>query len=134
MKKNYLGRLTALAVGTAMGFGVGYVSFHNSSEDCRIKSSEQLESVIQQYETVPTTEGLAQPQDLSLQYVVNADKNFKGLVFTDTASGKGGVVTKSEFLGNRHFNFEYTDISKIFEEKTAEVPAIPEIKVYKGGE
>ena len=133
MRRNYVGRLTAFVIGAAIGVGVGYISFHNTPEDCQIKSTAQLENVIQQYDSLPATEGLAQPQDLSLQYIVNPEKEFKGLAFTDVTSGTSGVITMSEFLGKKHFNFEYTDLSSVLQDKAAEVKIIPEIKIYEEG-
>ncbi len=126
----YIPGLIKVGVGAAIGLGIGYFTFKADAEDCKGVYQKQMTELEEKYKSVPIPEGVAASKDFSLDYVVSEKGGFKGFVFTDNASGKQGVIAKSNVLGNRKYFFEYTLLDGIVEASDPKVAAQPEVKVY----
>lgn len=128
--RTYIPGLIKVGVGAAIGLSIGYFTFKADAEDCKGVYQKQMSELEEKYKSVPIPEGVAASKDFSLDYVVSEKGGFKGYVFTDNASGKQGVIAKSNVLGNRKYFFEYVPLDGIVDGSEPKVAAQPEIKVY----
>lgn len=125
-------KLVVGAIGAAIGFGAGYVAFKADTKDCAAVYASAMTKMEETYKGIQTTPGVASPNDLSIDYVVNKDPEFKGLVFTDKSSGKQGVVSKTNIFGNSTAKYclDYGDLEAVTKTPAATASIKPNIKVY----
>lgn len=96
------------------GFGIGYYTNCNDAgkdgSHCRVAYEQGLKSLEESAKGIKMEFGVASPSDLKLDYVVSSEHKFNGLVFTDVASGKQGVITKQTVLGEPFYGFSYVTL------------------------
>lgn len=102
-----------------------------TAERCEQFAAGEVARVQGEYSSVPATPGVAGPQDLRLEYVIAQKVGFNGLTFSDQASGKQGIVTKSDVFGHRSVGLQYEDLGQLLTEADATVPQPTTVKVYE---
>ena len=84
MGKSTLG----FVVGAVVGLGSGYFAFKPNTDRCQEFYQKAVTEIDKKYESMPATPGVAVPRDISLEYAVSESAKFKGLIFTDSSSGR----------------------------------------------
>jgi len=121
--------LVSFALGGLVGLGSGYVGFKPTTTRCQEYIQQSITELEEKYQNIAPTPGLALARDLSLEYAVSESAPFRGLVFTDTASGKRGVITKNQFFGNTNYDLVFDEIAAALG-SAERIPITPTIKVY----
>lgn len=87
----------------ALGIGVGYTICKKDTLTCAATPSEKVAALEQKYQTMPQQQGIVGPQEISIDYVVDDKKGFKGYVLTDSKSGHQGVLVERPLWGQNYF-------------------------------
>lgn len=139
-----ISKLMIFAVGAGVGFSSMYLRSCNAVDikqklneeigqrapvDCAAQYGDQFLSLEETYASI-STPGIATPRDISIDYVVGTVPEFKGLVFTDNATGKSGVITKSNVFGQATFGMEYADLSRVMASSPATLHLLPGAATY----
>ncbi len=129
-KMKVIQNLLVMGVGAGLGIGAGYFFFKPDPVDCKQVYAEELARVEEAYKEVPLTPGIASPKDLGIEYVVSKEAGFKGLVFTDTFSGRKGVVVKAQALGENSFTMAYANLEQVLAKPDVSMALPPGVQLY----
>lgn len=119
-----LAQLILVGAGALGGLAGGYIAFKPNERSCQSVYSERIAELEEQNKDI-TTPGVATPRDISLSYVVSREHNFRGLVYTDAATGKKGVVTRQQILGEASYGLPYANLDQLLQ-------GAPQIPVQPG--
>ncbi len=123
------GHIVSLGTTAVAAYMIGYHFSPGQQKPCSMVSTDwkadytaQMQKIESAYERVPTTPGVAARTDIEISYVISENPSFKGLIFTDTASGKSGIITKNSIIGEKTYNMQATSIDSLLSNAAIQTP------------
>jgi len=129
-----------VAVGIGLYSGVSCKSFNKGPEiiviepdlqKCSIVYKEELDKLENKYQELIPNEKLATPNDISIDYIISNNAEFKGLIFTDKETGFNGVITKNNLFGNNSYKMEYVNLEGYLDHPYEGMTLFPDVKIYQ---
>ena len=125
-------QLALVGLGALAGVGAGYAGFKPDQQGCQKFYAQEMSRIEEEFKDLPVSPGVASGKDFTLEYVVSKDAGFKGVIFTDSVSGKKGVIAKAQFFGGNNYSMPFVDVDKALEAPSAAVPMQPQVRLYVG--
>ncbi|GEM_PF-2741611 len=135
------GHIVSLATTAVAAYMIGYHYGPGMQKPCSVVSTDwksdyttQMQKIESVYEKIPVTPGVAARTDLEISYVISENPSFKGLIYTDTASGKSGIITKNDLIGEKTYNMQPTSLDTILSSASIKtsVPITTAVKTQSG--
>jgi len=103
-----LSMAASMALGIGIGIGIGYYSCNQRS--AYTTPTEKIARLEEKYKDLRQQQGIAGPQQITVDYVVDQKHQFKGFVFTDRRSGRQGVLVQQKLFGKDNHYLTYAGL------------------------